>query len=333
MIEFKNTFIQGISTCVPSKQIKVDSGFLKKTPQEIKNIIKTTGISSLRRVDDETNSSDLCVISSKRLFDFLDFDKSKIDSVVFVSQTRDYIMPQTSNLIRKKLELKNDVVCFDLPIGCTGFIQGLFQSNLLLQNEKINNVLLLCGDTITKYLDENDHSTRSVFGDGGSSCIISSSNNPSKMFFDIQTVDDNYECLIMNKKNHGDSIVKSKSLSMDGFEVLKFVIKYVPKSIFLNLKYIKKTINTVETVIFHQANKFIVESLNKKLKINDDKSPIVVDGFGNTGSCSIPLVLTESKGIMKNCFLSSFGVGLSYANCYLDLTKTKILKTIIYEKE
>lgn len=327
MIEFENTFIKGISTCVPSKETTVDINFLKKSKKEIESIIKTTGVKKLRMVNEETNSSDLCLESSESLFKFLDFDRSKIDALVFVSQTRDYIMPQTSNLIRKKLNLRNDVICYDLPLGCTGFVQGLFQSKLLLQNNKINNVLLICGDTITKYLDNDDHSTKSVFGDASSSSIISFGGKNEKSFFDIQTVNDNHSCLIMNKIKHGDTVFKSSNLTMDGFEVFKFVIKYVPKSILSNMKYIGITIEELSYVIFHQANKFIVETLNKKIKINPNKSPVVIDGFGNTGSCSIPLVITEKMINHKKCFMSSFGVGLSYANCLVDLSNTKILKT------
>tara|TARA_B110000977_G_C10987823_1_gene458661 strand:+ start:110 stop:1111 length:1002 start_codon:yes stop_codon:yes gene_type:complete len=327
MIEFENTFIRGISTCVPSKETTVDTNFLKKSKKEIENIIKTTGIKKLRMVNKEINSSDLCIESSESLFHFLDFDRIEIDALIFVSQTRDYIMPQTSNLIRRKLNLRKDVICYDLPLGCTGFVQGLFQAKVLLQNKKINNVLLLCGDTITKYINNDDHSTRSVFGDASSSSIISFSEKTEKSFFDIQTVDDNHSCLIMNKIKHGDTVFNSRNLSMDGFEVFKFVIKYVPKSILSNLKYIGITIDELENVIFHQANKFIVETLNKKIKIEPNKSPVVLDSFGNTGSCSIPLVITEKMVNSKKCFMSSFGVGLSYANCFVDLSSSKILKT------
>ena len=331
MIEFNNTQIIGISTCVPSETTDIDTTYIKKTEKEIESIVKTTGINKIRKVKKEINSSDLCIQSCESLFQFLNFDRLKIDSIIFVSQTRDYIMPQTSNLLRKKLKLRNDVICYDLPLGCTGFVQGLFQSNILLQNDKINNVLLLCGDTITKFLDKDDHSTKSVFGDASSSCIVSKKNSKIRSFFDIKSVDDNHECLIMDKINFGDTVVNSKKLSMDGFEVLRFVMKYVPKSIISNLNYIGIDMNQVDNVIFHQANKFIVETLNKKIKINQQKSPIVVNGYGNTGSCSIPLVLTEKLITPKNCFLSSFGVGLSYANCFIDLSKTKILKTTYYK--
>ena len=75
------------------------------------------------------------------------------------------------------------------------------------------------------------------------------------------------------------------------------------------------------------SNKFIVETLNKKIKIEPNKSPVVLDSFGNTGSCSIPLVITEKMVNSKKCFMSSFGVGLSYANCFVDLSSSKILKT------
>ncbi len=325
MIEFNNIKILGISSCVPENLMDLKSIFKNESEIRLKKTAKVTGIETIRIASPDTNASDLCIQSAEHLFEKLNFDKKDIDAIVFVSQTRDYVMPQTSFVIRKKLGLSDDTICFDLPLGCTGFIQGLFQSSSLLQNKKIKNVLLLCGDTITKYLNEEDFSTKSVFGDAGSSSIISSRETKFTTFFDIKTVDESPDALMM----------KSDTLFMDGFEVFKFVSKYVPKSILANLKYLNQSFDDFENVIFHQANEFIIKNLNKTLKIDDTKSPIVLNGLGNTGSASIPLVLSEKFFNLKkgHTFLCGFGVGLSYANCVVNLSDTKIFKTIIYNEK
>jgi len=325
MIEFNNIKILGISSCVPENLMDLKSIFKNESETRLKKTSKVTGIESIRIAGSDTTASDLCIKSAEHLFEKLNFDKNEIDSIVFVSQTRDYVMPQTSFVIRKKLGLNNDTICFDLPLGCTGFIQGLFQSYSLLQNKKIKNVLLLCGDTMTKYLNKEDFATRSVFGDGGSSCIISSTENKFATFFDIKSAEEKPDSLMM----------KSDKLFMDGFEVFKFVSKYVPRSIKENLKYLNQNFDDFENVIFHQANDFIIKFLNKALKIDETKSPTVLNGLGNTGPASIPLALTEKFFKVKkgHTFLCGFGVGLSYANCVVNLSDTEILKTIIYNEK
>ncbi len=325
MIEFNNIKILGISSCVPENLMDLKSIFKNESDVRLKKTAKVTGIDTIRMASSDTKASDLCISSAEHLIKKLNFDKQDIDAIVFVSQTRDYVMPQTSFLIRKKLGLKNDAICFDLPLGCTGFVQGLFQSSSLLQNKKIKNVLLLCGDTITQHLNEDDFATKSVFGDAGSSCIISSADTKFTTFFDIKSVDEGSESLMM----------KSDHLFMDGFEVFKFVSKYVSKSILANLKYLNQSFDDFENVIFHQANEFIIKNLNKTLKIDDTKSPIVLNGLGNTGSASIPLALSEKFFNQKkgHMFLCGFGVGLSYANCVVNLSDTEIFKTIIYNEK
>jgi len=331
MLKLKNVGIKAILSCVPDKVYSIKNYKNQFGDKRIDKIINNTGISKKRIADFKINSSDLCLDASLKLFEKLKFDKLKIDGLVFVSQTRDYIMPQTSFILKNKLGLKDSVICFDLPLGCTGFIQGLYQSSMMI-NSGLNNVLLLCGDTINKYLKNDDISTLSVFGDGVSACIVEK--NKSDMFFNIKTCPEKYDSIIMNKSFREDLIMKSKELHMDGLEVFNFVIKYIPKIIREDLLFLGKNVDDIDNLFFHQANGFIINYLNKSLKLEPSKSPIVLDGFGNTGSSSIPLAITETlfKKSKGKTILCGFGVGLSYGTCYVNLVDTKLFKTQIYNK-
>jgi 3-oxoacyl-[acyl-carrier-protein] synthase-3 len=92
----------------------------------------------------------------------------------------------------------------------------------------------------------------------------------------------------------------------------------------------------VDLYLFHQANDFMVEYLRRKLKISHEKVPLGIENYGNTGPCSIPLLLSyisDKPNDFEKIIMCGFGVGLSWAGCYTDLSKTKILKTIDYKVE
>ena len=59
--------------------------------------------------------------------------------------------------------------------------------------------------------------------------------------------------------------------------------------------------------------------------------PVVVDGIGNTGPGTIPILLTElnsNNKILNKVILCGFGIGLSWGAVSCNLSKTKILNTI-----
>ena len=219
-----------------SKEIGIDK-------KEAKKIIETTGIKNIRVCEKNQLSSDLCYDAAEKILQSLSLDEvDKIDAIIYVSQTRDYIMPQTSNILQDKLNLKTDIICLDIPLGCSGYVYGLFQSNLLI-DAGCRKVLLLAGDTSSKMISKNDKTVSMVFGDAGSATLID--NKKSKSYFDLGNDGKRYKDLIIydggfrrpyssssNDKKFGDGIIRCDSdLFMDGFEIMNFAIKRVPESI------------------------------------------------------------------------------------------------------
>jgi 3-oxoacyl-[acyl-carrier-protein] synthase-3 len=340
--------ISAISTCVPKN--KLDLYTLKEDfgEIEINKIIKTTGIRSIRQSDSETTTSDLCFISSKKIIEESKIQLDEINGLIFVSQTGDYKLPQTSHILQSRLGLKEDTICYDLPIGCNGYIYGLFQASLLIQSSACKKVLVLSGDTTTKIINDKDRSLKMVFGDGGSATLIEKGDDV--MSFIIYSDGEKYQDLIIKSggcrypysKSENvlitDSEGNSRTISdlfMDGMSIFNFAIKRVPSLIEEILIYNKWDKESVDLFALHQANKFMIDYLRKKTKIAMDKMPVVVDGFGNTGPASIPILLTETINEnnslnYKKVILSGFGVGLSWGAVSCDLSKTKIFKTLEY---
>jgi len=347
--KFDKVEIKAIYSTTPKHELhfnKLHSLFGKG---EIEKVTKVTGIKSVRIVSLETTASDLCYFAASRLLKQVDVSLSQIDGLIFVSQTRDYLMPQTSNILQHKLGLLNTTVCFDLPLGCSGYINGLLQASLLI-NAGCKNVLVLAGDTTSKIINSRDRANRLVFGDAGSATLLSEGKsgigfsiyNDGKGYEDLIVPAGGYRMPFSNKtklsRTDEDGNLRSKNdLYMNGMNVFNFAISKIPKlikEIVTESPY--KDLDAVEGIYLHQANKFMVDYLRKKMKLKSEKVPLEIDGYGNTGPSSIPLLLTllnkkkEYLANTKKSILSGFGVGLSWAACYTNLENTKILKTEDY---
>ena len=345
-----NVCLSSIATCVPSQVVNLIDLGKKYGFSDVDRVCKTTGIYSIREASEETTTSDLCLKAAQLIFDREPGLKEIIDGIVFVSQTADYKLPQTSHIIQHKLGLSSDTICFDMPIGCNGYIYGLYQASLLISSSSCNNVLVLAGDTSTKLINEKDRSVRLVFGDAGTASIVKKTKIHSQLSFNIKSDGSGYKDLIipnggsrnkfsidsLNENQDNDGNIRTDSdLFMDGMAIFNFAIKNVPEII--NDTLIQTGWGKDEVSLFglHQANKFMVDYLRKKIKVDQDKMPIVIDGFGNTGSASIPLLLTElfsslSSIELNKVILCGFGVGLSWGTVACDLSATKIYKTLIY---
>jgi 3-oxoacyl-[acyl-carrier-protein] synthase-3 len=337
MKNFKLGLVTHIVTHLPEREVDL-LDIAKEIPidnKEAEKIIKTTGFSHIRQVDNET-SKDLCLTAAQKLISKLSFEEiNQIDVVLFVSQTRDYIIPQTSGIIQYELGLKNEVICKDIPQGCSGYVSGLMESFMFL-NLGMKSVLLLAGETNTKVISHNDKSVRMVFGDGGTATLIKSIKNSSPVSFDYGYDGSGYSDLIIksgglrNSTNfdtnkpieYEPGIIRSDSdMSMNGLSVMNFAIKRVPRSI-KNLTAILK--QDVDRYYLHQANKFMIDYLIKKSKIDSALAPFTANKIGNTGPASIPIsiCIDLKKGITsKQAVLTGFGVGLSWGSCNLDLSQ------------
>ena len=167
--------IKAISACVPQDCL----GILEYAPnlitaKEVKRFVKGTGFANLRIAKDAVTTADLCLSAAKKIFSEQNINKQDIDGLIFVSQTPNWYLPATSHYLQNKLGLNEDVVCFDINEGCSGYIQGLYLASTLITAQQCKNVLVLAGDTISKLTDPEDRATRLIFGDAGTATVIGS---------------------------------------------------------------------------------------------------------------------------------------------------------------
>lgn len=336
---FKLGLVTHIVAHLPQKEVNL-LDVAKDIPidnKEAEKIIKTTGFTHVRQVVKET-SKDLCLTAAQKLMKNLSQEEiNEIDVVLFVSQTRDYVMPQTSALIQHELGLKNEIICKDIPQGCSGYIFGLMESFMFL-NLGMKSVLLLAGETNTKIISHKDKSVRMIFGDGGTATLIKAIKTSNPVSFDYGNDGIGYSDLIIKsggfrnpinedstkKIRYEPGIIRSDNdMFMSGLSVMNFAIKRVPRSIKSLTSILKQEI---DRYYLHQANKFMIDYLIKKSKIDSSLAPFTANKIGNTGPASIPIAICIDleRGIRpKQAILAGFGVGLSWGTCNLDLSQIK----------
>lgn len=354
LFEVQNVKIKGISACVPERKI-ITSEMELFSDKEALTFTQNTGIIQRYVSDGEICASDLCFQAAEKIITDLGWDKNGIDILIFVSQTPDYILPATSNLLQNRLGLSKDCYCLDISLGCSGYIYGLSLISNLLQNSKFNKGLLLVGDTISTYTSKYDRSVYPLFGDAGTATAIEfdqfSNNNwifdigsdgsgedsikiksggsrfrTNKNSFDLENIQ-------LNDPSLGQR--SSVDLKLEGIDVFNFAIKKAPNSILNILNYASLDIDVVDFFYLHQANLFMNETIRKKLKVQKEKMPYSIQNFGNTNGASIPLTIVQSL-IGTNlkldliAVLCGFGVGLSWGSVLMRIDKSIVTNMSFY---
>ena len=251
----------------------------------------------------------------------LQWEKESIDILICVTQTPNVSIPAISCQIHGDLGFSSNTMCYDINLGCSGFVYGLHTLSALLNSlNKINaRALLCCGDISTQLIKENDQATKPIFSDAAS--VIAVSNNSEALsFFNLET----------NGSGQTAIYKEDEYMKLNGIDVFNFSLSMVPKNILNLLSFADKHIDLPSMFVFHQANKLINEAIRKKLLLPDTKTPSTLYEYGNTSSASIPLTLCKywNTQTANWVLFSGFGVGFSVASALVYLNKNIYLSII-----
>jgi 3-oxoacyl-[acyl-carrier-protein] synthase-3 len=328
MITIENVTITGIAATVPEDvvhNIDLSSVYGAKETQDLINSI---GVEKRHVCNDKVTTSDLCLDSAQRLLQQSAINPTDINAVIFVSQTADYQLPATACILQDKLNIPKTCLAFDVNLGCSGYVYGLFLASSLVQSG-VGRVLLLVGDTSTTLTESGDRSTELLFGDAGTATIVEASKS-GVLHFELGTDGSGFEHIITRRpqppNNKPIRGLRSAYSDMNGGEVFAFTLKVVPKLINNFLQTIEHTNEDIDVCVYHQANRFMLKHLAKKSKFSSNQVPLSIVDYGNTSSASIPLTLCSQAMEQKNKVLMvGFGVGLSWGVALADLSKTLLL--------
>jgi 3-oxoacyl-[acyl-carrier-protein] synthase III len=352
---FKHKKISAIISVVPKEERRFDDEYpiFKLTEDKARRFKKMMSLDRHRIAPPEVCSSDLCLYGLQRLLNEGVLKKEEIGALVFVSQTPDYFVPPTSNVIHGKLGLGHDVVCLDINQGCAGFPLGLMQAFLLLEITALPKVVLLNGDTCSKQMDRCNRISYPLTGDAGSATVVERCEAENPVYMDVKNDGSRHKALMipagayrmpsspetLKLKEVEEGMVQSlEQIHMDGAAIFNFTMEDILPQVEEILSFSGNTRDSIEYFLFHQPNPFILKQMAEKMKIPPAKLPNnIVSLYGNSSSVTIPLNIAHNypqqmmQGSHRVC-LCGFGVGLAWSSMVMDLGPLKACKIVEYER-
>ncbi|MEK6748144.1 MAG: ketoacyl-ACP synthase III [Pseudomonadota bacterium] len=324
--------IRAVSVALPERVVTLDDFGQLFGTKEVARIVKSTGITSIREAR-SLHTSDLIIAACRNLFVDGVCNPREIDGLVVVTQTPDSWVPGVGFIVQHELGLPQHCLVSNVSASCSGYVTGLLQAGALISSGACKKVLLSTGDVTTKLMDERDRHLKMLFGDGASATLI----EPGDGTFEFMCGADgsgrnSLESDIEYVKNDGSRVsAKIFSLQMDGAAVMNFALKRVPEIIKALLQSTGLTPASLDLLVLHQANVFMLNYLRRMIGVAPEKMPIAVDGVGNTSSTSIPVVLSRHNAIgtpqAQHVVLCGFGAGLSWGAVKVDLRRTFAART------
>ena len=285
---------------------------------DIEKVQKKTGIYQRYIANYDETSLDLGFYACKNLFKEYDLNPEEIDALLFISQTPDYALPPSSCILQEKLGLSKNILALDINLGCSGFVNSLAVASSLLQSNNMNNCLIICAETYSKFIDRNDRTNKMIFSDASAACLVEKNNSKSYIGeFSFGCDGTGARELIVEGSGARDIVDRNQQkLFMNGPAILLFTLSQVPILLKKTLNNNGLSLNDIDLFIFHQASKLVLDLLCEKIGIEKHKTFSNLEKKGNTVSCSIPIALKDAS--LENriepgnkVLIIGFGVGYS----------------------
>ena len=292
-------------------------------------IAEKTGIQQRHIAAPEQTASDLAVLAAEKLISEQKIDRNEIDFVLLCTQTPDYPLPTTSCLIQDRLQLATRCGALDFNLGCSGYVYGLALADGLIQSGAAKKILLLTAETYSKYIDPEDRSLRTIFGDGATATLLTSAQERSLWGFQFGSDGSGGDMLLVadgGGRPEEDAIKPrhrkrwKRRLYMDGPSLINFTVEAIPHLVQEILDKNNLEDQDISHYLFHQATWKMLDQLRHRMNVDEQRLPIELADIGNTVSCTIPILIDRmrSRGSWRaesTNMLVGFGVGLSWAGC------------------
>jgi 3-oxoacyl-[acyl-carrier-protein] synthase-3 len=337
----KRAAIKSIHFHLPEEKLTNEQLAQECDDWDVEAIFNKTGISIRGLAGPDDCASDLGVAAAQKLFEAGDCAPSEVEFLLFCTQSPDYYLPTTACTMQHRLGLSTSCGALDINQGCSGFIYGLSLAKGLIESRIVTNVLLVTAETYSKFIHPKDRSVRTIFSDGAAATLVTAIESDDECLgpFILGTDGRGAQELIVPagglrmplspetavERDDGSGNIRShQNLFMNGPEIFTFTLQTVPVVVAQLLQKAGMRLEDVDFFVFHQANKFMLEHLRKKLKIPPEKFCLNLESYGNTVSSTIPMALQTARGRGQTqtgdkVMLVGFGVGYSWAASMIKL--------------
>lgn len=328
-------YIKAISYYLPERVV-TNEELLKEFPEwSVDKVAAKVGVDSRHLAAEDETAGDMAEKAARKLFEEYNVDPKSIDFLLLCTQSSDHFLPSTAYILQDRLGIPTSAGAFDYNLGCSGCVYGMAVAKGLIAGGIAKNVLLLTAETYNKYLHPSDKSNRSIFGDGAAACLISTEGIAEIGEFSLGTDGSGAKHLIVEtgaarhkmatgKETTDDDghVRRDDYLYMDGSAIFNFTLDAVPAMMKDILQKNKLEKDDVDYYVFHQANKFMLNTIRKVCVLPKDKFYVNLAETGNTVSSTVMIGLKQNlaAGIIKpgmKVMVSGFGVGLSWGGTVL----------------
>lgn len=344
--KFTRARITGLATCTGpvTRTLEEDAQALGLEPIQLERLRNLVGINSRHVAPVGVTTLDLCENAARRLLEGTGVEAASLDAVICVTQTPDHWQPCNANLLHGRLGLQKTAAAFDINQGCSGWVYGLYVAYSMVQAGGCNRILLLAGDTVTQTINPKDRAVVPLFGDAGTATLVEATGDDTASWFSLHSDGKGHAAICIPAGAHRlpssaataletadtDGNVRSQDdLFMNGLEVFNFTLREEPAAVRDLLAFSGQSMESLDYFFFHQANRFILSNLAKRIKAPPDKVPWrTAERFGNQSSASVPAAICDVlgggiAGRELTVLCSGFGVGLSWASSVLRLGPLK----------
>lgn len=328
-------FIKAISYYLPERVV-TNEELVKEFPEwSVDKVAQKVGVDSRHLASPDETAGDLAEEAALKLFEEYQIDPKSIDFLLLCTQSPDYFLPSTACLLQDRLGIPTSTGAFDYNLGCSGCIYGMAMAKGLIAADIAKNVLLLTAETYNKYLHPQDKSNRSIFGDGAAACLISTDGLAEIGEFVLGTDGSGANNLIVKTGAARQESATGKYveddeghvwyddyLYMNGGAIFNFTLDAVPAMMKQVLEKNKLEKDQIDYYVFHQANKFMLNTIRKVCVLPKEKFYVNLANTGNTVSSTVLIGLKDciDNSIIKTgdkVMVTGFGVGLSWGGTIL----------------
>ena len=316
--------IIGTGSCLP--KTVVTNYYLSTIMDTSDEWIQTrTGIRERRLALQETTTS-MAVEAAKLSLQDAGISAKNLDMIIVATLSADHFTPSAACEVQAGISA-DQAICFDINAACSGFLYALQTVNAYFQSGLAKNALIIGVETLSKIMDWSDRSTCVLFGDGAGAAVLTADEETGLLALKLGSDGQKGDVLTCVNRKVNNPLVENEQtpeyIRMNGQEVYKFAVSKVPESIQETLGQAGLEADQIKYFLLHQANLRILQSVAKRLHVEEEKFPISLDHCGNISAASIPILLDEvhRKGYLQKkdkIVLSGFGGGLTWGSAVLE---------------
>ena len=286
----RRSIIVGTGSALPERRVTNADLAAQGLDTSDEWIVERTGISARHVAGDGETTATMATAAARRALEAAGVTPDRVGLIVLATATPDQTFPASATRVQTALGIA-DCIAFDVQAVCTGFLYALSIADNMLKGGMADHALVIGSETFSRLLDWGDRSTCVLFGDGAGAVVLKSEDSRDRGILATRLHADGRHGDLLFVDGGPSTTGTVGKLRMKGREVFRHAVVNLADVLNEVLEASGHTIDEVDWVVPHQANKRILDATAKKLDIDEDKVIVTVDQHANTSAASVPLAL------------------------------------------